>query len=160
MRVVNLGDDRTLVVVDSEAETQALGEVLARVIRPGTVIGLVGDLGAGKTRLVRAIAESLGADPSAISSPTYVLIQEYEGRLPISHFDVYRLASLDEFLALGSEEYFDGDGVCLVEWADRVAEALPRRSWWIRITRDGESRRFEMTLSPGAMAEFRVNASS
>ena len=75
----------------SEDETTRLGRAIAELVEPGVVIGLVGPLGAGKTRLVRAIAEALGVDPAAISSPTFVLIHEYEGRLPIYHFDAYRL---------------------------------------------------------------------
>src|SRR5438067_13388120 len=85
----------------SEDDTARLGRALADLVEPGTVIGLVGPLGAGKTRLVRAIAEALGVDPTAISSPTFVLIQEYEGRLPIYHFDAYRLPTLESFEDLG-----------------------------------------------------------
>jgi tRNA threonylcarbamoyladenosine biosynthesis protein TsaE len=119
--------------VASEAETDRLGRAIAEAARPGTVIGLVGDLGAGKTRLVRAIAEALGVEPGAISSPTFVLIHEYDGRLPVYHFDVYRLKSPAEFEDLGLAEYWDGDGLCLVEWADRVRGLLPEDAWMIAI---------------------------
>ncbi len=108
----------------SEDETARLGRAIAELVEPGTVIGLVGPLGAGKTRLVRAIAEALGVDPVAISSPTFVLIQEYDGRLPVYHFDTYRLPSPEAFEDLGAADYWD-DGVSLVEWADRVAGLLP-----------------------------------
>lgn len=155
MRIESAGNGPIVVEVNSEDETQFLGQALASVVRPGVVIGLVGELGAGKTRLVRAISEFLGADPLAVSSPTYVLIHEYDGRMPIYHFDAYRLQSRDDFLALGVEEYFDGEGVCLIEWADRVADDLPRRSWWIRISRDGDARRFELTLDPVAAEAIR-----
>jgi tRNA threonylcarbamoyladenosine biosynthesis protein TsaE len=128
--------------LDSEAETDRLGAVIASTIEPGTVIGLSGPLGAGKTRLVRAIATSLGVDPRAISSPTFVLVHEYEGRIPVFHFDAYRLGGPEPFEALGVAEYWDAGGVCLVEWADLVRDVLPRSAWSIRIEPTGpESRR-------------------
>ena len=97
----------------------------AQSLFPGAVVALVGPLGAGKTHLVRAIAEGLGIrDSRVVSSPTFVLIQEYDARLPIYHFDAYRLKPA-EFADLGAHEYFQGEGVCLVEWADRVGEQLP-----------------------------------
>jgi tRNA threonylcarbamoyladenosine biosynthesis protein TsaE len=117
----------------TEEETVRLGRAIAESVAPGTVIGLVGGLGAGKTRLVRAIAESLGVDPAAISSPTFVLIHEYDGRMPVYHFDVYRLKSPAEFEDLGLAEYWDGGGLCLVEWADRVRGLLPEDAWTIAI---------------------------
>ncbi len=119
-----------------EEDTARLGRAIAEVVGPGTVIGLAGPLGAGKTRLTRAIAEALGVDPSAISSPTFVLIQEYEGRLPVYHFDTYRLPTPEAFEELGSAEYWR-DGVSLVEWADRVATLLPDDRWWIAIDPSG-----------------------
>ena len=109
----------------TESDTDALGRTLARLARPGQVIGLIGDLGAGKTRLVRAFAEALGVDPRDIASPTYVLIHEYNGTLPIYHFDAYRLSGPDDFDALGAAEYFASAGFCLVEWADLVLDRLP-----------------------------------
>src|SRR5438445_4240567 len=111
--------------VADEAATEALGRRFAKALFPGAVVALVGQLGAGKTHLVRAIAEGLGvADGRAVTSPTFVLIQEYEGRLPVYHFDVYRLAGAAPFADLGAHEYLEGDGVCLVEWADRVEGQL------------------------------------
>ena len=110
----------------SEQDTDTLGAMLAEAAEPGLVVGLIGPLGAGKTRLVRATATALGADPSSVSSPTFVLIQEYFGRLPVFHFDTYRLRDVRAFADLGADEYFSGDGVCFVEWADRVTSELPR----------------------------------
>jgi tRNA threonylcarbamoyladenosine biosynthesis protein TsaE len=127
--------------VESEAETDRVGRALAPLLVPGTVIGLSGPLGAGKTRLVRAIATALGVDPNAVTSPTFVLIQEYDGRLPVYHFDTYRLANAEEFEALGPWEYYDQGGVCLIEWADRVTEHLPPDSWMIRLVPEGAERR-------------------
>jgi tRNA threonylcarbamoyladenosine biosynthesis protein TsaE len=115
--------------------TRQLGHALGELLFPGAVVGLSGPLGAGKTHLVRFIAEGLGvADSRVVSSPTFVLIQEYEGRLPIYHFDVYRLKTADEFENLGVFEYFEGNGVCLIEWADRVAHVLPERRLDIELT--------------------------
>ena len=140
MRVVD--EAGTLIVdVGSEAETDRLGRALAGLARPGTVIGLVGPLGAGKTRLARAVAEALGVDPGAVSSPTFVLIHEYEGRLPVYHFDAYRLSGPSAFDALGPGDYWDAGGVCLVEWADLVASSLPASAWWVRLEPGGETSR-------------------
>src|SRR6187455_2631640 len=100
--------------VEGEAETERVGRALAGVVGPGTVVGLIGPLGAGKTRLVRAVAEALGVDPGAIASPTFVLIHEYEGVLPVYHFDTYRLGGPDDFDALGASDYWGAGGVCLV----------------------------------------------
>lgn len=127
-----------------EAETDALGRRLAARFFPGAVVGLIGPLGAGKTRLVRAIAAGMDiADPRIVNSPTFVLIQEYAARLPIYHFDAYRLKGEAEFLDLGAHEYFTGQGVCLIEWADRVAACLPADRLMVHIEVTGaNSRRF------------------
>ncbi len=125
----------------SEAETEQLAKGLAEALEPGTIVALVGHLGAGKTRLVRAVVEALGVDRRAIASPTFVLVHEYEGRLPIYHFDVYRLGSPADFLALGADEYLSSAGVCLIEWADRVADVLPADHLRIEITAVGQTSR-------------------
>ncbi len=131
-----------------EHDTDTLGAMLADAAESGLVVGLIGPLGAGKTRLVRATATALGADPSSVSSPTFVLIQEYFGRLPVYHFDTYRLRDVRAFADLGAEEYFGGDGVCFVEWADRVASELPRDVLHIEVTvLAPTSRRFRITAS-------------
>jgi tRNA threonylcarbamoyladenosine biosynthesis protein TsaE len=123
------------------AATTALGRRLGGLLFPGAVVALVGPLGAGKTHLVRAVAEGLGADGRVVSSPTFVLIQEYDARLPIYHFDAYRLRGPGEFFDLGAHEYFAGTGVCLVEWADRVEAALPVEQLRIGIEVTGETSR-------------------
>ncbi|HZW32935.1 MAG TPA: tRNA (adenosine(37)-N6)-threonylcarbamoyltransferase complex ATPase subunit type 1 TsaE [Isosphaeraceae bacterium] len=125
----------------SEEDTARLGCALADVVEPGVVIGLVGPLGAGKTRLVRAIAETLGVDPEAISSPTFVLIQEYDGRLPVYHFDAYRLPAPGAFEDLGVADYWKSGGVSLVEWADRVSALLPDDCWTITLRPTGPTAR-------------------
>ena len=129
-------------------ETDRLGEILAAALRPGTVVALDGTLGAGKTRLVQAVAAALGVSPETVTSPTFVLIQEYHtGKMPIFHFDAYRLRDEDEFLQLGPDEYFDAGGVSFVEWAGRVSGCLPRRRWEILIEHQGaEERKFTLRI--------------
>jgi tRNA threonylcarbamoyladenosine biosynthesis protein TsaE len=117
----------------SEAETAAFGRELAVAATPGTVIALIGDLGTGKTTLTKAIAEGLGVTET-VTSPTFAIIKEYEsGRMPLYHFDVYRIGGAEDMYALGFEEYFYGDGLTVVEWADRVEELLPPRAIVIRL---------------------------
>src|SRR3954468_22418685 len=128
--------------VDDLAGTSRLGRALADALFPGAVIALIGPLGAGKTHLVKAIAEGLGiANPAVVNSPTFVLIQEYDARLPIYHFDAYRLPDPTSFGELGVQEYFAGTGVCLVEWADRVPESLPAERLDVGISIIGETAR-------------------
>jgi tRNA threonylcarbamoyladenosine biosynthesis protein TsaE len=134
----------------SEPQTERLGQALADVAVPGTVIGLVGPLGAGKTRLVRAIAERLGVDPSAIASPTFVLIHEYDGTIPVYHFDAYRLESARAFEDLGVADYWSAGGLCLVEWADRVRGLLPPETWFVHIEPIDATRRLVTIEVPGS----------
>ncbi len=110
---------------DSLGQTDQLGAALAAVLPAGTTVALSGTLGAGKTRLVQAIAAGFDVPRAEVVSPTYVLCHEYAGRLPIYHLDVYRLHDDDEFIELGPEEYFESAGITLVEWADRVVDCLP-----------------------------------
>lgn len=110
----------------SEADTDRLGAALAEFFPDGTVVALSGTLGAGKTRLVQAIAAASGIDRQQVTSPTFVLCQTYRGRRTIHHFDVYRLKDEQEFLELGPDEYFESDGLSFVEWADKVEHLLPR----------------------------------
>lgn len=108
-----------------ECDTVRLGQALADSLEAGTIVALLGTLGAGKTRLVQAVAEALGVEPGTVTSPTFVLIREYAGRLAVYHFDAYRLRDEDEFAQLGPDEYFDAQGLSFVEWADRVEMAMP-----------------------------------
>jgi tRNA threonylcarbamoyladenosine biosynthesis protein TsaE len=151
---VNRRDSALVIEVDSEAGTERIGRALADVAGPGVVVGLVGPLGAGKTRLVRAIAERLGVDPLAIASPTFVLIHEYEGSIPVYHFDVYRLESPRAFEDLGVADYWDAGGISLVEWADKVSHLLPDGAWWVRIEPlDPSRRRVSLELPASARPE-------
>ncbi len=134
-------DDFTLDLPDGAA-TDALGFALGERLFPGAVVALNGPLGAGKTRLVRAVAEGMGvANLAAVNSPTFVLIQEYAARLPIAHFDTYRLGSPREFAELGVDEYFEAGGVCLIEWADKVAGELPPDRLTVTLTVTGPTTR-------------------
>ncbi len=141
---------KTLVYnAENESQTARLGAALAQVLPNGTTVSLCGTLGAGKTRLVRAIAEASGVAAKTVVSPTFVLIQEYEGRRPIYHLDAYRLLDEDEFLQLGPEEYFDGEGLTLVEWADRVEVCMPRDRIEIHIEVTGKTTREFQVIAVG-----------
>jgi tRNA threonylcarbamoyladenosine biosynthesis protein TsaE len=132
----------------NEADTQRLGAALAEVLPAGTTVALIGTLGAGKTRLVQAIAAACGIPRESVNSPTFVLCQEHYGRRTLYHWDAYRLKDEDEFRDLGPEEYFDSDGITLVEWADRVAGALPPEYVTVRIEVTGaDTRDFEISGS-------------
>jgi len=117
----------------SEADTHALGLHLGALLPAGIVVALNGPLGAGKTRLVQAIAQARGIDPRDVVSPTYTLVQEYRGPRPIFHFDAYRLVDDDEFINLGPEEYFAAGGATIIEWAEKVQACLPREHLEITI---------------------------
>jgi tRNA threonylcarbamoyladenosine biosynthesis protein TsaE len=137
----------------SEADTERLGQMLADTLPAGTVVALIGTLGAGKTRLVQAVAAALGVPRDGVTSPTFVLVNEYTGgRLPIYHIDAYRLRDEDEFRELGPEEYFDGAGLTFIEWADRVESCLPPDFLRIDIEVVGdEQRRFTVSASSAVL---------
>ncbi len=129
------------VTVASEDAIRQLGEVLAAHLSAGQVLALSGELGAGKTRLTQGLARGLGIPVEEVTSPTFTLIQEYAGRLPVRHCDAYRLRHPDEFADLGLDELFARDGVAIVEWADRVTDDLPRDRLDIEIEVTGEHER-------------------
>ncbi len=135
-----------MIISKSVEDTIAAGRKIGASARAGDVFALVGDLGAGKTQLVKGIARGLGAD-AEVTSPTFTLIHEYAGgRLPLYHFDFYRLESKAEVLRLGIDEYLFADGVCVVEWADRFRELMPQSSRWISIrARESGERVIETT---------------
>lgn len=120
-----------------ENEMKRFGETLADVLKSGDVVCLTGDLGAGKTTLTKSIAAGLGID-DYVTSPSYTIVNEYEGRLALYHFDVYRINDIEEMYELGYEEYFYGEGVCVIEWAGMIEELLPENIIWIEIYQ-GES---------------------
>lgn len=135
--------------IASEKETEKLGEAMGRAAVPGMVIALIGDLGTGKTTLTKSIARGLGVTET-VTSPTFNIIREYRsGRIPLFHFDVYRIADPDEMYELGYEEYFYGDGVCVVEWADMIEELLPEDAVIIRIDRGAGEEEREYRIEGG-----------
>lgn len=136
----------------SEAETEALGAALARLIRPGSVIALRGDLAAGKTCLVRGMARALAGD-AAVHSPTFTLVNEYGSPPVLYHFDLYRLRGPDELFALGYEERFDGAAIAAVEWAERAENLLPARRVEIAMRHAGGDVREISIHDAGCMAD-------
>ncbi|MBN2529466.1 MAG: tRNA (adenosine(37)-N6)-threonylcarbamoyltransferase complex ATPase subunit type 1 TsaE [Deltaproteobacteria bacterium] len=132
--------------ISNESDTQAFGKRLAALIQKGDVIGLSGDLGAGKTFLSHEICRALGVPESQpVNSPTFTIINEYHcDRFPVYHMDLYRLSEPDELYDLGLWEYYDGDGVCLVEWFDKFHDLWPEEALMLRIhLLEGEARLIE-----------------
>ena len=135
-------------ITNSPAETEAIGAALGNIINPGTVIAYRGDLGAGKTAFTRGLARGLGCT-EIVTSPTYTIVNEYlGGRLPLFHFDMYRLRSSDDLFDIGWEDYLDRGGVCAVEWSENVDDAM-EDAVYITIEKLGEDSR-RITLEGGS----------
>jgi tRNA threonylcarbamoyladenosine biosynthesis protein TsaE len=130
----------TTIATRSPEETEAAGQELGRTLRAGDVVALTGELGAGKTCFVQGLARGLGVRGLA-TSPTFVLINEYRGRLPVHHVDAFRTASLTELMDLGLPDLFDEGGVTVVEWADKVGPLLPARTIHVEIVGVGDEPR-------------------
>ena len=129
-----------MAVIDSfcAKDTYELGEKIGQMAKPGMVISLTGDLGVGKTVFTQGLAKGLGIE-EPVNSPTFTIVQVYEeGRLPLYHFDVYRIGDIEEMDEIGYEDYFYGEGVCLVEWADLIREILPEQMCRVTIEKDLE----------------------
>ena len=140
------------IISNSVGETFEFGRSLAATLRGGEVIALCGDLGAGKTHLAKGLAEGLGCDPEEVTSPTFTLVHEYQGgRMPIFHFDFYRLDSDDEALGLGLDDYLGAGGLVLIEWADKFPQILPANTRWFRLEElSAESRMIRFDEPPAA----------
>ena len=135
-------------ITNSPEETEAVGQALGQRLQPGTVIAYEGDLGAGKTAFTRGLAKGLGA-MERVTSPTYTIVNEYlSGRMPLFHFDMYRLGSADELWDIGWEDYLERGGVCAVEWSENVSSAV-QDALRVRIEKTGESSR-KITIEGGA----------
>ena len=131
----------------SPEETEHIGEMLGRRLRPGTVVAYRGGLGMGKTAFTRGLARGLGC-AGRVTSPTFTIVNEYDGATPLFHFDMYRLGSSDELFDIGWEDYLTRGGVCAVEWSENVADALERDTVRVDIRRSGENDRI-ITITGG-----------
>jgi tRNA threonylcarbamoyladenosine biosynthesis protein TsaE len=130
------------VVTNSGAETVELGARLGRLLAPGDFVALVGELGAGKTQFAKGIAVGLEVDyDTPVTSPTYTILNIYQGRIPLYHFDLYRLHGSEEVAELGFEEYFFGAGACVVEWAERLGEEMPAQVLTVSLSHAGAEER-------------------
>ena len=120
------------IISNSEDRTFDIGYKLGTLLQKGDIVCLTGDLGAGKTTMTKAIAKGLNID-EYITSPTFTIVHEYEGREKLYHFDVYRVGSVEEMEDIGYEEYFYSEGVCVIEWANLIEEIIPEKHLWINI---------------------------
>jgi len=132
---------------ESAAQTEALGRELGAKLRPGSVVAFRGGLGMGKTAFTRGLAQGLGCT-GRVTSPTFTIVNEYRGNIPLFHFDMYRLDSSDALFDIGWEDYLDRGGVCAVEWSENVADALERDTVRVDIRRGGEESRRVISVEP------------
>ena len=128
---------------ETPEETVALGRTLASQLRPGDVVAFYGDLGAGKTTMIKGIAAGLGV-AEVVKSPSFVIVTEYAGKLPVYHVDLYRLNENSDFESIGLDSYLEGDGVCLIEWAERAEKIVPDRAIRVRMGVESLGRRIEI----------------
>lgn len=135
----------TKIYLEDENKTKEIGYKLGKLLTENSIICLVGDLGAGKTTLTQSIAKALGVD-DYITSPTFTIVNEYEGKYPLYHFDVYRIGSSDEMYDIGYDEYIENGGVCIIEWANLIEDILPDEYLYINLKYLNNSR--EMILKP------------
>ena len=132
----------------SPEETEHIGEMLGRRLRPGTVVAYRGGLGMGKTAFTRGLARGLGC-AGRVTSPTFTIVNEYDGATPLFHFDMYRLGSSDELFDIGWEDYLTRGGVCAVEWSERVDDAMPADTLWVDIARGTDESARIITITGG-----------
>ncbi len=133
------------IYLENENDTKEIGYKLGNLLTPESTICLVGDLGAGKTTITQSIAKALEVE-DYITSPTFTIVNEYEGKMPLYHFDVYRIGSSDEMYDIGYEDYINGQGVCIIEWSNLIEDILPDEYLKIELSYKDMSR--EMTLTP------------
>lgn len=129
-----------IICTDSVIQTEQAGASLAGLVRPGDIIAMYGDLGSGKTAFVRGVAAGMQLDVR-VSSPTFTIVNEYDGAVPLFHFDMYRLADSDELFEIGWEDYINRGGVCAVEWSENVEDAFPPETIKVIFTKTGDNSR-------------------
>ncbi len=135
-----------IICTDSATETESAGARLGAMVQPGDIVAMFGDLGSGKTAFVRGMAQGMGLD-ARVFSPTFTIVNEYDGPVPLFHFDMYRLSGSDELFEIGWEDYVNRGGVCAVEWSENVADAFPPETITVRFTKTGDnSRRIEINF--------------
>ena len=139
----------------SPEDTLAIARALGAALRPGDVVALYGDLGAGKTLFCKGVGEAIGIPPDRIVSPTFTIVTEHEGSVPLTHVDVYRLAGAREADEIGIREILSGDGVCLVEWAEKIEELLPTDCIRVKFSFSGDDRR-EIAITAPDLPGFDV----
>lgn len=126
----------------SVEETFAVGQTFGRSLTPNAVVCFLGDLGAGKTSMIKGVAAGAGQiPPEAVNSPTFVYLNIYQGMQTIYHFDLYRLSDTDQFLSMGFDDYFFAGGICCIEWPERIAPILPSHAIYVTLTHEGEDTR-------------------
>lgn len=133
------------IYLENEEKTKEIGYKLGKLVEPGSVICLIGDLGAGKTTMTQSLAKALEVD-DYITSPTFTIVNEYEGILPLYHFDVYRIGCSEEMYDIGYDEYINSDGVCIIEWANLIEDILPDEYLYVELKYKEMAR--EMILTP------------
>jgi tRNA threonylcarbamoyladenosine biosynthesis protein TsaE len=147
---LNRQNENSFVLTTNSAdETKGLGEKIGAVLKAGDMAALCGELGSGKTVMVSGMAKGMKIGPSiSVTSPTFIILHEYDGETPLYHFDFYRLSKVDEIYDLGFEEYFEGDGICAVEWADKFEDVLEGPVLWIYFNGAGDMKR-DIEIRPG-----------
>jgi tRNA threonylcarbamoyladenosine biosynthesis protein TsaE len=138
------------IISGSARETQGIGRLIARNLSKGDIVCLFGDLGSGKTVLTKGIGSGLGISKEQVTSPTFVIIRQYQGKLPVYHFDLYRLTCPEDILGLGYEEYLFDEGVSVIEWADKLGCFLPKEYLRIELKVSGEDSRTLRICAEGA----------
>ena len=136
----------------SPEETEAIGQALGERLKPGTVLAYLGDLGMGKTAFTRGLARGLGCR-GRVTSPTFTIVNEYDGKIPLFHFDMYRLTDSEDLFDIGWEDYLERGGVCAVEWSERISDAFPEDTLYVTIARHPDGENWRIITMEGDLPE-------